>query len=471
MYPLYVDTYLTKNCAFNMFIRSTVFSCLFLLSFYSYSKSWLNKEEEKKYKEIISESSVSVENTELQEMISLKVQKQNDYKSNVRKIIKLNSELDGYVQDVKYSSEVNEYKISNKISKNISERLKASRKNEGLLKSINTTNNHINDIKLKINRVNQERVDSLLSLSKLIIERLRNEWQGKNKKVFLKGEFKCDDTQSIKSCLLRNESIITIKLREENGFIADSQNLKGYKVDKASMDFNGNLDYQISLDVSPVLTDKIVAQVNSYLGINEVSITLTSNVEAVWYVDGNKVGKGKELIYKTSTGKHNFVAAYEGKTESTVEQVVDGKKYHYYFKKVRKAVQKPREDVEQVKQPVVTNNEINSVVSETSTSKPNYKKDLPKELLTKSGNQSYFIMGQLSNPVLGSEGVSACKAIGRPAELIEYLSLMDVLDSNPKNTILPKYTIYTDDFGAVRVTEASFENSVDNNSVTICIVE
>jgi hypothetical protein len=99
------------------YIRVLSLPILLSFSLDSYSKSWLNESEHMAYEDIVAEHDEVFINLDLQNLISLNVEKNNTYKSNLKKMAYINSQLDKYIQDAKYSEDVDEHKLSNNIAK------------------------------------------------------------------------------------------------------------------------------------------------------------------------------------------------------------------------------------------------------------------------------------------------------------------------------------------------------------------
>ncbi|KDN30641.1 hypothetical protein VFDL14_07220 [Vibrio fortis] len=480
-----------------------VLSLPILLSFSldAFAKSWLNESEHITYEDIVAEHDEVFINSDLQNLLSLNVEKNNTYKSNLKKMAYINSQLDRYIQDAKYSEDINEYKLSNNIAKLIVNRSELSISNKIIIEEIEDTSDKIASLKVERDIKNRSRISSLSSLSKNIINRIRNEWNGKKKTIVQEGNFSCNEDQSIKNCLSRNRSLIVAKFRSDNEFISPSQDIDNYKIENASVDFSGNLSYRVSVEVSPVLTDEIISQIHSYLGINEVNILLTSNVNASWYLNGEIIGSGKKISKLVTSGKHTILASYDGKVESTVEQVVDGKEYYYNFKKSKKSKKtNNHESTTKIERKTVvkkttpdsnekigkeqgreSNNTIKSIMLSDPTGLDMSQEDnslivkakgkYGKELITKIDDFRYFIIGSIAEPLIGDVSAVACEDFGRPADLIEYLNILEGDTLESVKSTLSKHTIYTNDFGIVKVTDGNFENSTNTSAVTVCVTK
>jgi hypothetical protein len=190
----------------------------------------------------------------------------------------------------------------------------------------------------KLNELSAEKNMQLSMLKKKVVARLIKDLSKPSsvQKFDINGETLCSKFQSIADCLSENEKVIISKTKKTEPFLNDRSVLLSYKVHGASMNMNGMLDYNVSMSFKPSYNNKIEALLNEKFGLRSAVVTLESNVEAEWYVDGNKIGEGKRIQHEVTLGRHGILASYKAHRQSTVE-VIDGNGLFSYTFENKKA--------------------------------------------------------------------------------------------------------------------------------------
>ncbi|ARD23395.1 MULTISPECIES: hypothetical protein [Shewanella] len=149
--------------------------------------------------------------------------------------------------------------------------------------------------------------------------------------VDLDGSTLCSKFQSINDCLKDSESYIVTNTIKTDPFLNERSVLLSYDVIDASMNMSGNLNYKIKMAFKPSYNSKIDSLINEELGLKSAMITLVSNVAADWFVDGVKVGTGREIFHEVPLGQHGILASYQTKDKSSVEFIQGNGVFNYNF--------------------------------------------------------------------------------------------------------------------------------------------
>lgn len=174
-----------------------------------------------------------------------------------------------------------------------------------------------------INSKRLQKIEQLSSLKKKIVNRIITELSSAEnvKSIDLESSMTCSKFQSINDCLKDTEKYTVKNTINSDPFLSDKSVLLSYKVIDASMNMNGELHYKVNMTFKPSYNNKIESMLNDKLGLKSTVVTLTSNVDADWYVDGAKVGTGKKVNSEVTLGKHGIVASYKTMKKSTVETI------------------------------------------------------------------------------------------------------------------------------------------------------
>ena len=185
----------------------------------------------------------------------------------------------------------------------------------------------------KLSDLRIEKNEQLSALKKKVVDRLVREISQANsaQSFDLKGTAACSKFQSINNCLAENEKIIISNAKKSKPFLNERSALLSYKINSASMNMDGRLNYSVSLSFKPSYTDKVEALLNEQFGLKSTVITLESNVAVDWYVDGNKVGEGKKIKHEVSLGRHGILASYKSHDKSSIEVIGGNAQFKYVF--------------------------------------------------------------------------------------------------------------------------------------------
>ncbi|MCS6238882.1 hypothetical protein [Shewanella baltica] len=201
-----------------------------------------------------------------------------------------------------------------------------------------------------INSRRAEKSAQLFTLKKEIVNRIVTELSSSDsvKSVDLESSMTCSKFQSINECLKDTEKYTVKNTINSDPFLSDKSVLLSYKVIDASMNMNGELHYKVNMTFKPSYNNKIESLLNEKLGLKSTVITLTSNVDADWYVDGTKVGTGKKIHPEVTLGKHGIVAIYKTMKKSTIETVETNAIFNYKFGKVEDKSATDNEDIKSI---------------------------------------------------------------------------------------------------------------------------
>lgn len=198
----------------------------------------------------------------------------------------------------------------------------------------------LNDGK-KLKQLRSEKNIKLTDLKQKVIDRLTSELANPNsvKNLSVSSSAVCSKFQSISDCLNDNENIIITNAKKSDNFLNERSVLLSYEIVNASMDLHGGLSYTAQMSFKPSYNNKIESILNEKFGLKSATLTLTSNVNADWYIDGNKVGKGKEITQEVSLGKHGILASYNSLKQSSIEVIEKNGVFSYSFS-VKKPIKK-----------------------------------------------------------------------------------------------------------------------------------
>jgi len=250
---------------------------------------------------------------------------------------------------------------------------------------------------VKLNDLRAERNEKLYSLKKQVVDRLVSDFSKPSSRheYHRQGTASCSTFQSIKDCLDENEPIVISKLKKSDPFLNDRSVLLSYKVNNASMSMNGELNYDVSVAFKSSYNARVESLLNEKFGLKSAVVTLESNVDAEWFVDGNRVGKGKKVQHEMTLGRHGILASYKSKDQSSIEVVESNGTLSYFFEntvipllpqKTVKIKKQMKAEKETVKVEKATSKKIVKLAPKTNTAQQ-VEKEIPEE-------QSYlYFMG------------------------------------------------------------------------------
>lgn len=185
-----------------------------------------------------------------------------------------------------------------------------------------------------VNKRRQQKSQQLFELKTDIINRLISDLSKttSNHPVNINGSTKCSKFQSIADCLKESKSQILSSTRNKSPFLNDKSVLLSYQVVDANMNMAGDLRYKVAMNFKPSYNSKIDTVLNEKLGLRSAMVTLVSNVPADWFINGKKIGSGKELFHEMPLGKHGILASYQNNDKSSVEKIEGNGVFSYNFK-------------------------------------------------------------------------------------------------------------------------------------------
>jgi len=185
----------------------------------------------------------------------------------------------------------------------------------------------------KLNDLRAERNEKLYSLKKQVVDRLVSDLSKPNSRHEFnrQGSAVCSTFQSIKDCLDENKTIIISKIKKSEPFLNDRSVLLSYEVHNASMNMDGGLNYDVSLAFKSSYNTRVESLLNERFGLKSAIISLESNVDVDWFIDGNKVGKGKNIQHEVTLGRHGILASYKSKDQSSIEVIESNGAFTYIF--------------------------------------------------------------------------------------------------------------------------------------------
>ncbi|MFS1421820.1 hypothetical protein [Shewanella sp. 10N.286.48.B5] len=195
--------------------------------------------------------------------------------------------------------------------------------------------------------------------------------------IDLDGSTLCSKFQSINDCLKDSENYIVTNTIKTDPFLNDRSVLLSYDVIDASMNMSGNLNYKIKMAFKPSYNSKIDSLINEKLGLKSAMITLVSNVAADWFIDGVKIGTGRELFHEVPLGQHGILASYQSQDKSSVEFIQGNGVFSYNFNNMSRQndlVSLPNKDskkqvIKMKPKQVNTNNQANATSKKSLTDK------------------------------------------------------------------------------------------------------
>ncbi|WP_413284121.1 hypothetical protein [Vibrio sp. MA40-2] len=324
--------------------------------------------------------------------------------------------------------------------------------------------------KLKKQEV-QKNADILLVYGENIT-RLENELSDNYLSITVEGSLECSITQTLNGCIEANKKQITNRVINESIYLSKDSYIDAMKVNNATIDMSGLLNYQVTVKANALFNDKVVRALNKAYGLESADIILVSNKDAEWFVDGKKIGEGKRLSVKLPMGIHAILAIHRDSRQSSVENIIPGKEYRYNLvesaqpnattkdtgsaeseeieSKRKSAIEIDEPEVDSLKSiPKVT--DTISIPSQPSLTLDN-KKHTMRMVHTDELKSYYLISNEDGSPLLLSDDdPSLCEPEwGKLATLKEYLSLLSNVTDKSKYL---RFNFSTLNNGIIRVME------------------
>lgn len=174
-----------------------------------------------------------------------------------------------------------------------------------------------------------------------VVNRIQSDIDKNTVSGTFQGTRDCLKNQSVPSCLSSSKQYIKEQIINNNIFLGTNSAFDHYEVQNAMLDMHGKLSYEITYRAQPLFNKEIYFQLNKLFGFESIPVTLKSNVEAKWYVNGKLLGTGKSIDVDLPDGSHGILATYKGQTESSVENIIKPKTLQYNFSELKTPVPEP----------------------------------------------------------------------------------------------------------------------------------
>ncbi len=175
--------------------------------------------------------------------------------------------------------------------------------------------------------------DKLTTIKNSVVTRIKTEFS-KPLPIKIEGKLQCSPYESIRACFESKQTtskLVNDAIESRFGQIDITSSTNQFTVNSASMDFEGNVDYNVSFNLFVQYNEQINAQIMKEVGINSFDIMLVSNKNAVFYIDGLPVGNGNNVSVKVSKGKYSILAKFDDKQESSIQNITSPVSLTYNF--------------------------------------------------------------------------------------------------------------------------------------------
>ncbi|NKC10683.1 MAG: hypothetical protein GKR94_00310 [Gammaproteobacteria bacterium] len=240
----------------------------------------------------------------------------------------------------------------------------------------------------KIENARANKNERLLALKAEITKRIVDDLAGSGSAQARTrdGTVSCSKFKTMLDCLKDAKTAAMSREVENDPFIDDKSVLLSYEVLDATMNLSGNLKYRVEMVFKPSYNSEIDALLNEKLGLNSAVVKLISNVEAEWFIDGVRVGKGKQISQSVPLGRHIIVASYGSDAQSTVEFIQSSGEYRYNFASAKRSGwAKPRKK-KPAPAPVASKPVVGKPVASKDQSKPVKRTPVASEDLHSKSN-------------------------------------------------------------------------------------
>lgn len=164
------------------------------------------------------------------------------------------------------------------------------------------------------------------------------------------GSVKCNTNLALKACLnnskvkennIRQGLAVTLSAPKFTSVVSNLSlddivfDTMSFKYKEAYQDFSGVTNFMLDAKVLVNVDSNMLNNMYDYVGIPQTGrfqVTLNSNEDAKFYIDGRYVGRGK-VVVSMDLGEHDVKAVYEGEEQSTKEFVRKNRTLIYNFAK------------------------------------------------------------------------------------------------------------------------------------------
>jgi hypothetical protein len=199
---------------------------------------------------------------------------------------------------------------------------------DGITVQITKLTEEVEVLSKKMTDASWAKEQDIQSLKDAIEERLKRE--GSTVRIVnVRGNTSCSPSESLTACMKQKENFLVRSYFEEQNIVPQ---IRASKLTGATMDLSGNVNYGINVEYTVPYSPTMNRNLNFELGIKSIALNLGSNVDASYFIDGNKVGEGKEIkIVGEYFGSRVIEARFSGQRQSSIEDVIDNGTYYYPF--------------------------------------------------------------------------------------------------------------------------------------------
>lgn len=199
---------------------------------------------------------------------------------------------------------------------------------DGITVQITKLTEEVEVLSKKMTDASWAKEQDIQSLKDAIEERLKRE--GTTVRIVnVRGNTSCSPSESLTACMKQKENFLVRSYFEEQNIVPQ---IRASKLTGATMDLSGNVNYGINVEYTVPYSPTMNRNLNFELGIKSIALNLGSNVDASYFIDGNKVGEGKEIkIVGEYFGSRVIEARFSGQRQSSIEDVIDNGTYYYPF--------------------------------------------------------------------------------------------------------------------------------------------
>lgn len=295
-----------------------------------------------------------------------------------------------------------------------------------------------------------------LKLLDKIIERIKADINRQNIKGIYSGDINCSRNSTISHCLSQKREEIEHLIMDSHLFLGKNSTFRYYDVASASLNMKGRLTFEVRFGAVPVFSNKIYHELNEALGFKSIRVLLKSDVAAKWYVDGRYVGRGERVEVDLSSGSHGILATFEGRTQSSVEDISKTTELNYFLNRGES------EPEETVLLPAVKEEGQRADKSAFFT----------QAIQAKDKDTYVLIVDEQGEPIISewAQSLSICSndMQGRISKYEEYI---DIIEDNKTYNDLIKYSFNTLDFRTVSVQDKGYIERELSKGITICKTE
>lgn len=144
---------------------------------------------------------------------------------------------------------------------------------------------------------------------------------------------KCRTTATLGSCVSSKKSreFIIEELLARNELESKNTKIIKFNIDDATMALDGSTTISASMTVQGSISDATRKRVDRALGLSEVSVTIASDVQSQFYIDGMFVGEGLSVSTTVPNGSHGVYVSHSGQHQSAVVSTHSGDEFYFPF--------------------------------------------------------------------------------------------------------------------------------------------